>query len=222
MTNSHPPKERAANPERVAAKAKVDDTRTRILEAAHLLVGRCGFDGASIRDIARESRTNPALVYYYFGSKDGLFSALADHNADRVGAILREAAALDGPVRDRVRHFLLLWLKAVSDHGRPIAPWFRKAIQSPGEQGEAIRTRVARNIGVLAGILEEGVARRELRDPGLPAMTIASGLMMSVAGLSMELLLPHRLTGVDFSTEEARSRFVEGMLELWFEGLEMR
>jgi len=197
-----------------------DDTRTRILEATNRLIGQHGFDGTSIRDIARESGTNPALVYYYFGSKDGLFTALANDNADRAGAILREAATLDGTTRDRVRHFLSTWMKVVCHEKRPISPWFRKAIQTSGEHGDVLRGRVARNIGILAGILEDGVARQELRDTGIPIITIASGLMISVAGLAMEVLLPHTLTEIDLSTEESRQRFVDGMLDVWFDGLE--
>jgi AcrR family transcriptional regulator len=199
-----------------------EDTRTRILEAANILVGRDGFEGTSIRDIARESNTNPALVYYYFGSKDGLFTALANDNADRAGGVLREAAGIEGSAKERVRHFLSTWLKAVCQPTRPIAPWFRKAIHSPDEHGEVLRGRVAGNIGMLATILEEGIAKGELRPLKVPVVTAASGLMMSVAGLAMEVLLPHRHTGVDLTTEGARLEFIDGMLDLWFDGLRGR
>lgn len=201
---------------------KPEDARTRILEAANLLVGRDGFDGTSIRDIARESNTNPALVYYYFGSKDGLFTALANQNADRAGSVLREAAGIEGTARERVRHFLSSWLKAVCQPGRPLAPWFRKAIHSQDEHGEVLRGRVAGNIGLLAKILEEGIERGELRPLRVPVVTAASGLMMSVAGLAMEVLLPHRHTGVDLTSEATRLAFVDGMLDLWFRGMETR
>jgi len=209
-----------ADPSNVADPT--DDTPTRILEATHRLIGQFGFDGTSIRDIAKDSGTNPALVYYYFGSKDGLFTALANDNADRAGAILREAANLEGSTRDRVRHFMATWMRLVCDTHRPIAPWFRRAIQDPGEHGEVLRGRVARNIGILAGILEDGICRGELRRPGVPVVTIASALMMSIAGLAMEVLLPHERTGVDISSQAAREDFVDGMLDVWFKGLETK
>ena len=201
---------------------KSEDARTRILEAANILVGRDGFEGTSIRDIARESNTNPALVYYYYGSKDGLFTALANENADRAGAVLREAAKIDGTARERTRHFLSTWLKAVCQSNRPLAPWFRKAIHSQDEHGEVLRARVAGNIRLLAEILEEGISKGELRALPVPVVTAASGLMMSVAGLAMEVLLPHRHTAVDLTTERSRLEFIDGMLDLWFEGLRVR
>jgi AcrR family transcriptional regulator len=201
---------------------KSEDARTRIIEGANILVGRDGFEGTSIRDIARESKTNPALVYYYFGSKDGLFTALANENADRAGAVLREAAKIDGTARERARHFLSTWLKAVCQSNRPLAPWFRKAIHSRDEHGEVLRARVAGNIRLLADILEEGISKGELRTLPVPVVTAASGLMMSVAGLAMEVLLPHRHTGVDLTSERSRLEFIDGMLDLWFDGLRGR
>ncbi|MEK7393779.1 MAG: TetR/AcrR family transcriptional regulator, partial [Fibrobacterota bacterium] len=152
-----------ANPS--VADDPTDDTATRIMEATHKLVGECGFEGTSIRDIAKESGTNPALVYYYYGSKDGLFSALANHNADLASKILKQASLMEGTARERVRHFMGIWMQVVCDTHRPIAPWFRRAIQTPGEHGEVLRGRVSKNIGILAGILEDGICRGELRKP---------------------------------------------------------
>ncbi|HOX52372.1 MAG TPA: TetR family transcriptional regulator [Fibrobacteria bacterium] len=199
-----------------------EDTRVRILEATNKLVGTSGFDGTSIRDIARESSTNPALVYYYFGSKEGLFTALADHNAGRVRAILDQAARMDGTVRDRVRHFLQTWMEALFEPIQPIAPWFRKALQDQGMVGEILRERVASNIAILAGILDAGVERGEINRLRVPSLTLATGLMVSIAGLAMEILLPHRTMGLDLATKESKAAFIEGMLDAWFAGLERK
>lgn len=198
-----------------------EDARTRILEAAHMLVGEKGFEATSIRDIAKVSGANPALVYYYYGSKDGLFTALANANADRAAAVLREAASMDGTTRERVRHFLQTWMTIICQKSRPISAWFRQAIHSQDAHGEVLRGRVAGNIAILAGILQEGIDRGELRSLNLHPMTVASGLMMSVAGLAMEVLLPRERTKLDISTDEARKAFIEGMLDVWFRGLEV-
>ncbi len=199
-----------------------EDARTRILDAAHRLVGEGGFEGTSIRDIARESATNPALAYYYFGSKQGIFEALAHRNADRASEALGEAVQLQGTTRERVRHFLRAWMKALYEPARPLAPWFRKAIQDRSVLGDLLRLRVANNLSLLAGILDEGVARGEIRAPSLPTLTVATGLMMSVAGLAMEVLLPHDLSGVSLKSPAEKDAFIDGMLDAWFGGLETR
>ncbi len=51
------------------------DTRQRLLEAAIILFAEKGFDGAGIREIAQKAQANSALVQYYFGSKEGLYTS---------------------------------------------------------------------------------------------------------------------------------------------------
>ncbi len=48
----------------------------RILDAAENAFAENGFDGASLRRIVLDARVNLATVYYYFGSKEGLMSAV--------------------------------------------------------------------------------------------------------------------------------------------------
>jgi AcrR family transcriptional regulator len=50
-----------------------DATRKRILDAAAAEFARFGIAGARIDRIAENARANKAMIYRYFGSKDGLF-----------------------------------------------------------------------------------------------------------------------------------------------------
>jgi AcrR family transcriptional regulator len=50
-------------------------TRERIAVAATEAFAAAGFDGATIRGIAREAGVDPALVHHYYGSKERLFVA---------------------------------------------------------------------------------------------------------------------------------------------------
>ncbi len=47
--------------------------RQAILHASLREFARRGYDRATLRVIAEEARVDPALVYHYFGSKEGLF-----------------------------------------------------------------------------------------------------------------------------------------------------
>lgn len=47
-----------------------------ILEVAETLFAEKGFDGTSIRNIAKEAKINIAMVSYYFGSKERLLESL--------------------------------------------------------------------------------------------------------------------------------------------------
>ncbi len=54
-------------------KGQSPDTKTRIMEVAFELFGKKGFDGTSIRDIAKLSGSNIAGVSYHFKSKENLY-----------------------------------------------------------------------------------------------------------------------------------------------------
>jgi len=100
---------RTRNPER---------TRARILAAALRDFSARGINGARVDAIAARAGTNKRMLYYYFGSKDGLFRAVLRHRLtertptaaprDRTGAG-RVANLQDrmADSRDYVR--LLMW-----------------------------------------------------------------------------------------------------------------
>lgn len=54
------------------------DSRQKILDAAALEFGERGYDGATVRSIARRAGVDAALVHHYFGTKAELFTEAAD------------------------------------------------------------------------------------------------------------------------------------------------
>ncbi len=50
-------------------------SKTLLLQAAKKLFAKHGFEGATVRDIAREAGVNLSLVSYYFNGKEGLYRA---------------------------------------------------------------------------------------------------------------------------------------------------
>jgi TetR/AcrR family transcriptional regulator len=70
-----------------------DDAQTPdlILDAAETLFARQGFAATSIKQIGAEAGVNPALIYYYFQSKEGLYGGVLERI---FGTIAANAAAL--------------------------------------------------------------------------------------------------------------------------------
>jgi len=73
-----------------------DAARARLIEAAIKVFGLLGFEGASTRAVAKAAGVNLQAISYYFGGKDSLYLAVADH-------ILARLTVYIGPTRDRVR-----------------------------------------------------------------------------------------------------------------------
>jgi AcrR family transcriptional regulator len=90
------------------------DTRGEIVEAAKRVFAAKGYDGASLRAVAREAGVDPALVHHYFHGKASLFvaaMALPFDPAQVAGHALE--ASPDGTLgAGIVTGFLTMWDKA--------------------------------------------------------------------------------------------------------------
>lgn len=84
----------------------MDDPSLRILDAATRHFAEFGYDDASVRSIAGEAGVNPALINYYFRSKDDLYREVVTHSLQRIAEarietldqLEREAAGAPIPV----------------------------------------------------------------------------------------------------------------------------
>lgn len=65
----------APAPPRRGRRPAGTDTRAQILTAAREEFAAKGYDGASVRGIARCAEVDPALVHHYFGTKEQVFIA---------------------------------------------------------------------------------------------------------------------------------------------------
>jgi AcrR family transcriptional regulator len=75
------------------AKSAGEKTRKRIVDAALKTLKKEGFAGATSRAIARAGGFNQALIFYHFGSLDGLLLAALDQTSEE--RLIRYRAAVD-------------------------------------------------------------------------------------------------------------------------------
>src|SRR5215203_1312657 len=83
---------RSAAPARKAPGRTNDPERTQanILEVAEAEFGEKGLAGARIDEIAEATKTSKRMIYYYFGSKEGLYLAVLEDAYRRVRDIESE------------------------------------------------------------------------------------------------------------------------------------
>src|SRR6266851_1427947 len=67
-----------------AINQRGEDARRRLIDAAIKTFGDLGFEGTSTRTLAERAGVNLAAIPYYFGSKQGLYRAAANHIAERI------------------------------------------------------------------------------------------------------------------------------------------
>jgi AcrR family transcriptional regulator len=86
-------------------------SRQRIIDAARERFMHDGYERATVRAIAADAGVDVAMVYYFFGSKEGLFTASAltgpEHPLQHLAALLDDGTEGIGP--RLVRRFLEHW-----------------------------------------------------------------------------------------------------------------
>ena len=78
---------------RAALKTRTNDpdrTKANIIEIATHEFSEKGLSGARIDEIAERTRTSKRMIYYYFGSKEGLYLAVLEESYRRVRATEEE------------------------------------------------------------------------------------------------------------------------------------
>lgn len=120
------------------------DTRSEIVDAARVLFATKGFDGTSVRAVARAAGVDPALVHHYFEGKAGLFAEVVGAPVDIEERIL---AAVGGPPESAgervVRTFLSVW---DSPQGRARFRAMFGAVASHDEAARLVQDFVSRTI----------------------------------------------------------------------------
>jgi AcrR family transcriptional regulator len=86
------------------------DTRGQVLDAARTEFADKGYDGATVRGIARAAGVDPALVHHYFGSKEKVFVAAMALPVDPAAALPGVLAGDPDGLGERfARMFLGMW-----------------------------------------------------------------------------------------------------------------
>lgn len=87
------------------------DTRGEIVEAAKRVFAAKGYDGASLRGVAREAGVDPALVHHYFDGKAALFVAAMALPFDP-RQVKEHAASSEYSGARTIEGFLTMWDRA--------------------------------------------------------------------------------------------------------------
>jgi AcrR family transcriptional regulator len=67
-----------------------DRTRAEILDAATQHFAEHGYSGARVDEIAEQTRTTKRMLYYYFGSKEGLYTEVLERAYTQIRAAEQE------------------------------------------------------------------------------------------------------------------------------------
>ncbi|MFT3795877.1 TetR/AcrR family transcriptional regulator [Flavobacterium sp.] len=92
----------------------LNDKQIQILQVAERLFAEKGFDGTSIRNIAKEAGINIAMVSYYFGSKEKMLEALIYSRTTDVRMHLENILKEEAEPMEKVDKLIELYMARVN------------------------------------------------------------------------------------------------------------
>ena len=131
-------------------KKKQDDPKSRLLSAARTLFNQRGFDAASTREIAARAGCNLALISYYFGSKEGLLTAIVRAEMEEGTPDLLGALCKPGTASEQLAQFIDLAIDHFADDGDFLRISHREIIQRESRFLDSLVVPIERVIGELA------------------------------------------------------------------------
>ena len=190
-------------PDRVDRPFGKDDVVAAVIEAAGELFSRSGFDGVSVRDIAKRAGVNHGLIHRHFGSKESLRRQTLQRMADAMLDDVRGDGSLDEIAR---RAF-----QSLKKHERFWRILARTILDGYGS-GEIQKSYpIARHlIERVAAFMKEGTLRKDLD----PRVIVASMFSFSCGFIMFEPFILAAVGLDDVKPDEARDRIFSAAMSL--------
>ena len=187
-----------------------DEVREQLVQAARQVFVRFGYKKTALDDIAREARKGKSTIYYYFKSKDDIFKAVIDAEAEiRAKTIDEQISIIDDP-QQKLKTYIyvrMLTLKKVGNYYEAIKNdlldnlYFVNSLRTNHFDAEIF---LVKNL-LLEGI-EKGIYT--IQNPELTAKTIVTLLQ----GFEVPLILKNL-------SDEELQKSVDEMLNILFFGI---
>ncbi len=187
-----------------------DEVREQLIQAARQVFVRYGYKKTALDDISKEARKGKSTIYYYFKSKDDIFKAVIDAEAEiRAKTIDDQISTIDDP-QLKLKTYIyvrMLTLKKVGNYYEAIKNdlldnlYFVNSFRNNHFDAE---------INLVKDLLLEGIEKGvyTIQNPELTAKTIVTLLH----GFEVPLILKNL-------SDEELQKSVDEMLNILFFGI---
>jgi TetR/AcrR family transcriptional regulator len=184
--------------------------RERLLAAALDQLNRFGYAATSVREIVAAAGVTKPVLYYYFGSKEGLYLAILEEALATMRALVAEASQSPGSVRERIARLSEELFEAGAGHNQVVrliyATYYGPPQGAPAFDFDVFHHAFS---DVLEALVVEGMENGELR-PGNPRV-VTMALHGAATG-ALEASLAHPELGLN-------RKFIRDVLNVMLDGV---
>lgn len=187
-----------------------DEVREHLVNAARQVFVRYGYKKTVLDDIAREARKGKSTIYYYFKSKDEIFKAVIEAEAEIRKTIIDEQISVIDDPQQKLKTYIyvrMLTLKKVGNYYEAIKNdlldnlYFVNSLRTNHFDAE---------VNFVKSLLMEGIGKKvyAIQNPELTAKTIVTLLQ----GFEVPLIQKNL-------SDEELQKSVDEMLNILFFGI---
>ena len=198
-------KPRAAPVRSASAKAaavrdpQVKNTRNNILKAATKVFARYGYEGGSVEKISSAAKSFDRMIYYYFGSKEGLYLAVLEESYRKMRQIEGELQLDDLEPEQALRTLV----EFTFDHHRSNEDYIRLVMNENIERGAYLmQSKTIRELNVPAIQAIERLYARGLKSGVFRAGVDPVDIHASISALSFFNVSNRHSFGLIFKAQD--------------------
>ena len=189
------------------------DMRNTIVGIASEVFAKFGFKKTTVDDIAQALRKGKSSIYYYFKSKEDIFKAVVDKEADALREKINIILTSDMGVIDKVKAYVNTRMQAV----QVMANYYTLVNERDVNNLDLVEKLRAKydteEVSLIKSLLSEGVEQNVfyVKDIDLSAVV----LLTAMKGLEVPLFLEHSRT-------DSLETILNDMLDMLFYGIVIR
>lgn len=194
------------------------DAKETILSTAMKLFGEKGFEGTSVRDIAKAADVNLAMISYYFGSKEKLFEHVVEYKSASIRVVFAELAKSSIPQIEKVDKIIDSYVERMFTNPQFHHLLHRElSLHQRPQMHDAITEILLRNVITITGIIQSGIDSGEFKevDTQLTIATLIGTINHLLISESMCRKLLHKNKDFNpFTSKKLKERVSEHLKQL--------
>jgi AcrR family transcriptional regulator len=145
------------------------ERRAQLLDVARRVFGTSGFHGVSMEEVAKEAGVTKPILYDHFNSKEELYVALLEADAQALEQRVRAALAAPSGNRERIRQSFQAYFDFVDEHAAGFRLFMQESMAGDGDdlfrsKVQEVRDRILGEVSDLIVRESQGAVPREDAD----------------------------------------------------------
>ncbi len=122
------------------------------------LFGQKGFEGTSVREIAKDADVNLAMISYYFGSKENLFENVVEYKSSGIKGVFAELENSSIPQIEKIYKIIDSYIERMFSNPQFHHLLHRElSLDQRPQMHDAITEILLRNVVTIKAIIQKGI-----------------------------------------------------------------